>query len=40
MDTEAKRAIDVFYVTRGGAKLSDTDAQELVTALTQVAVPA
>lgn len=40
VDTEAKKAIDVFYVTRGGAKLSDADAGELVEALTRVAIPA
>jgi [protein-PII] uridylyltransferase len=40
VDTEAKKAIDVFYVTRGGAKLSDADAGELVDALTLVAIPA
>jgi [protein-PII] uridylyltransferase len=40
VDTEARKAIDVFYVTKGGAKLSDADAGELVEALTQVAIPA
>jgi [protein-PII] uridylyltransferase len=40
VDTEAKKAIDVFYVTRGGAKLTDAEAEELVAALMQVAVPA
>jgi [protein-PII] uridylyltransferase len=40
VDTEARRAIDVFYVTKDGAKLSDADAGELVEALTQVAIPA
>jgi len=40
VDTEARKAIDVFYVTKGGVKLSDADATELVEALTQVAVPA
>ncbi len=40
VDTEARKAIDVFYVTKGGAKLSESDAQELVEALTKVAVPA
>jgi [protein-PII] uridylyltransferase len=39
VDTEAKKAIDVFYVTRGGKKLSDADAGELVEALTRVAIP-
>jgi hypothetical protein len=40
VDTEAKKAIDVFYVTKGGAKLSDGDARELVDALTAIAIPA
>lgn len=40
VDTEARKAIDVFYVTRGGAKLSDAEAGELVEALTRVAIPA
>jgi [protein-PII] uridylyltransferase len=40
VDTEAKKAIDVFYVTRGGGKLANPDAEELVGALTRVAVPA
>ena len=40
VDTEARKAIDVFYVTEDGAKLSDADAGELVEALTQVAIPA
>ena len=40
VDTEAKKAIDVFYVTRGAAKLSDADAGELVEALRRVAIPA
>ena len=39
VDTEAKKAIDVFYVSRGGAKLADPEAEELVGALTRVAVP-
>jgi [protein-PII] uridylyltransferase len=39
VDTEARRAIDVFYVTRGSLKLTDPEAQELVAALTKVAVP-
>ncbi|HWE50057.1 MAG TPA: HD domain-containing protein [Bryobacteraceae bacterium] len=37
VDTEAKKAIDVFYVTRGGMKLSDDDARELTAALSEVA---
>lgn len=40
VDTEARKAIDVFYVTRAGAKLSDSDAGELVEALRRVAIPA
>jgi len=40
VDTEARRAIDVFYVTKGGAKLSDADARALVEALMLVAIPA
>jgi [protein-PII] uridylyltransferase len=39
VDTEAKKAIDVFYVTRAGAKLADPEAEELVAALIRVAVP-
>ncbi|HXE64950.1 MAG TPA: nucleotidyltransferase domain-containing protein [Bryobacteraceae bacterium] len=39
VDTEAKKAIDVFYVTRAGVKLADGEAEELVGALTKVAVP-
>jgi [protein-PII] uridylyltransferase len=40
VDTEAKKAIDVFYVTRGGAKLTDAEAGGLVEALRKVAMPA
>lgn len=40
VDTEAKKAIDVFYVTKGGVKLNDAEAGELVDALTKVAIPA
>jgi [protein-PII] uridylyltransferase len=40
VDTEAKKAIDVFYVTKGGAKLSDDDAREIVAAMKEVAKPA
>ena len=39
VDTEAKKAIDVFYVTKGGAKLNDGDARQLVDALTAIAIP-
>jgi len=37
VDTEAKKAIDVFYVTRNGSKLDDMDAGELTEALASVA---
>jgi [protein-PII] uridylyltransferase len=40
VDTEAKKAIDVFYVTKAGAKLSDEDAAVLVAAIGVVAKPA
>jgi [protein-PII] uridylyltransferase len=40
VDTEAKKAIDVFYVTKGGAKFSDEEARGIVSALTDVAKPA
>jgi [protein-PII] uridylyltransferase len=40
VDTEARKAIDVFYVTRGGKKLGDADAGALVEALRKVALPA
>jgi [protein-PII] uridylyltransferase len=33
VDTEAKRAIDVFYVTKAGAKLRDDEAKELADAI-------
>jgi [protein-PII] uridylyltransferase len=36
VDTEAKKAIDVFYVTKAGAKLSNEDAKELAAAITAV----
>lgn len=39
VDTEARKAIDVFYVTQAGAKLSDDTAGSLTDALAQVAVP-
>jgi [protein-PII] uridylyltransferase len=40
VDTEARKAIDVFYVTRDGKKLSDADAGKLVEELSRVAIPA
>jgi [protein-PII] uridylyltransferase len=39
VDTEAKKAIDVFYVTQNGAKLNDAEANGLVDALASVARP-
>ena len=39
VDTEAKKAIDIFYVTKGGMKLSDADAEGLVEALRAVVHP-
>ena len=39
VDTEAKKAIDVFYVTKSGAKLTDEDARQMVAALAHVAKP-
>jgi [protein-PII] uridylyltransferase len=39
VDTEAKKAIDVFYVTQNGAKLNDAEANDLVDALASVARP-
>ncbi|MEP6715547.1 MAG: ACT domain-containing protein, partial [Terriglobia bacterium] len=40
VDTEAKKAIDVFYLTKSGGKLSDSEAAELTAALTTIARPA
>ena len=37
--TEAKKAIDVFYVTKAGSKLTNRDAQELAGAITAVLSP-
>jgi [protein-PII] uridylyltransferase len=37
VDTEAKKAIDVFYVTKEGRKLSDEEAQELTGAVAEIA---
>jgi [protein-PII] uridylyltransferase len=39
VDTEAHRAIDVFYVTQAGRKLEDEAAQALLEELTRVAIP-
>jgi hypothetical protein len=39
VDTEAKKAIDVFYVTKNKAKLTDAEATSLVAALTGVLQP-
>jgi len=40
VDTEAKKALDVFYVNKGGLKLSDAAAEELVATLKTVIHPA
>ncbi len=37
VDTEAKKVIDVFYVTKGGKKLGDADARELTGAVAEIA---
>ncbi len=37
VDTEAKKAIDVFYVTKAGKKLSDADAHELTASVAEIA---
>jgi [protein-PII] uridylyltransferase len=37
VDTEAKKAIDVFYVQKNGQKLSDAEAQELTGAVAEIA---
>ncbi len=37
VDTEAKKAIDVFYVTKAGAKLTDDEAAALTTAVAEIA---
>jgi len=39
VDTEAKRAIDVFYVKKGGNKLSDEGARSLADAVAEVSRP-
>jgi [protein-PII] uridylyltransferase len=37
VDTEAKKAIDVFYVTKAGKKLSDPEARELTASVAEIA---
>ncbi len=37
VDTEAKKAIDVFYVTKAGKKLSDAEARELTASVAEIA---
>jgi [protein-PII] uridylyltransferase len=37
--TEAKKAIDVFYITKAGAKLAEREAQDLAAAITSVLNP-
>jgi hypothetical protein len=37
VDTEAKKAIDVFYVTKAGKKLSDQEARELTASVGEIA---
>jgi [protein-PII] uridylyltransferase len=37
VDTEARKAIDVFYVKKGGNKLSDANARELTGAVAEIA---
>jgi len=39
VDTEAKKAIDVFYVKKGGKKLSDEEARSLAEAVAEVSRP-
>jgi [protein-PII] uridylyltransferase len=39
VDTEAKKALDVFYLTKGGERLSDQEAGELAEAIRAVIVP-
>jgi [protein-PII] uridylyltransferase len=39
VDTEAKKAIDVFYVTRLGKKLGDEEAKDLADAISSVIRP-
>ena len=37
VDTEARKALDVFYVTKSGQKLSDEEAASLVSTLSEIA---
>jgi [protein-PII] uridylyltransferase len=37
VDTEAKKVIDVFYLTKGGQKLNDAEARELTGAVSETA---
>jgi [protein-PII] uridylyltransferase len=37
VDTEAKKAIDVFYVTKAGKKLNDAEARELTASVAEIA---
>jgi [protein-PII] uridylyltransferase len=39
VDTEAKKAIDVFYLTKAGVKLTDAEASDLTAALAAVVRP-
>lgn len=38
VDTEAKKAIDVFYVQKNGAKLSDDEARDLTEGVREIAI--
>lgn len=40
VDTEAKKALDVFYVTKSGNRLTDEEAGDLTNAIKAVVVPA
>ena len=40
VDTEAKKALDVFYVTKAGNRLTDQEAADLANAIKAVVVPA
>jgi [protein-PII] uridylyltransferase len=39
VDTEAHKAIDVFYITQAGGKLDEASAQQLMEELTRIALP-